>query len=96
MSDTERNTSGRPSRLTVLRDIGSFVLGWSLIFQQALFVDPGQVNEIFIYAALALLGVPGSLELVARAGTAWRSSGPAPPASPPASPLPAASSGGGE
>jgi len=97
VSDTERTTSGRPSRRTVLRDIASFILGWVLIFQQALFVDPGKVNEVFIWAALALLGVPGTAELVVRAiGTASSRSGPAPPVSPPDSPLPATSSGGGE
>lgn len=41
-------------------------MGWVLLFQQALFVDPAKVNEMFIVGALALIGVPGAAELLPR------------------------------
>lgn len=96
MSDPERTTSGRPSRRTVLRDVASFILGWGLIYQQAVFVDPEKVNGTLIWAAVSLLGVPGASELLLRAGTALRPSATPPPPSPSGSPSPATSSGGGE
>lgn len=70
-----------PGRWTLVRDIMSFTLGWALIFQQALFIDPGKVNSAFLWLAAALLGVPGASEVVARfrAGTGGAASSRRPP-----------------
>jgi hypothetical protein len=78
----------------VLRDVLSFGLGWALIFQQALFVDPSRVNETFIWLAGTLLGVPGASEVLARIRSGTGGSG-SPPASP-GSPSSSTSSSGGE
>jgi hypothetical protein len=79
----------------VARDVISFTLGWVLIFQQALFVDPSRVNEAFLWVAAALLGVPGASEVVARirAGTGGSGSASASDASEPWS---STSSSGGD
>lgn len=60
-------------------DTVSSILGWGLIFQQALFVDPALVNESFLWLAGGLLGVPGAAEVVGRirGGTAGSVSPPA-------------------
>ena len=68
--------------------MGTFIGGGVLLFQQALFVDPGKVNELFLIVALVLIGVPGAAELLPRffpglGGTASPPSPPAPEASPP-------------
>ena len=80
----------RPTTWTVLRDVGSWVGGWLLIFKQAgiLFAPPGQVNETLVWMAAALIGVPGVMQLwLARSG-ADTSTGvsPSPPPSPESSP----------
>jgi len=80
----------------VLRDVASFILGWGLIYQQAVFVDPEKVSGTIVWAALLLLGVPGASELLVRAGTAWRGSGVPPLPSPPGSSSAVESSAGGE
>lgn len=70
--------AGRTPWRTVAGDIVTFIGGWVLLFQQALFVPPAEVNEFFILVAAALVGVPLGAEGLARArGTA---------ASPPDSP----------
>jgi hypothetical protein len=71
----------------------TFILGWLLIFQQALFVDPSQVNEVFLWIAATLVGVPGGAEAVARIRSGMAGS-PTPPASPPSLPSSPSSSGG--
>jgi len=61
----------RPGTWTVLRDAGSWIGGWLLIFKQAgiLFAPPSQVNETIIWMAAALIGVPGVMQLwLARSG----------------------------
>lgn len=37
----------------------SFLGGWALIFHQAVFVEPSQVNEAFLIVGGSLVGVPG-------------------------------------
>lgn len=78
----------RPGRWTVTRDALSFLGGWALIFQQAVFVDPSQVNEAFLVLGGSLVGVPGLmlgatsvLDAISRRGGT-----PGPSGSPPASP----------
>lgn len=68
-------------------DVLSFVLGWGLIFQQALMVDPARVNEAFLWLAAGVLGIPGAAEVVGRirGGTAGSGSPPVSSASPPSS-----------
>jgi len=84
----------RPGTWTVLRDAGSWIGGWLLIFKQAgiIFDPPAQVNETLIWMAAALIGVPGVFQLwLARSGAAT-STGASPP--PPPSPESAPSSSG--
>jgi len=95
-------TSGRPSRRQVARDVGTFIGGWVLLFQQALFVDPAKVNELFIVVSLILIGVPGAAELLPRIlpGLAGTGSPPSPhppdPSPPPSSSSAATSTAGGD
>jgi hypothetical protein len=60
-----RRTRG-PDIATVLRDVGSFLLGWVLIYQQALFVDPAKVNPNFLWVALACITTPVGAETLVR------------------------------
>ena len=80
----------RPGTGTVLRDIGSWIGGWLLIFKQAgiLFAPPVQVNETIVWVAAALIGVPGVFQLwLARYGAATSTgASPSPPLSPESSP----------
>lgn len=93
---TQRN-SGRPSRRQVARDVGTFIGGWVLLFQQALFVDPSKVNEFFLIVALVLIGVPGAAQLLPRfIGTGSAPSQPPAEASPPPPTSSANSTAGGE
>lgn len=95
-------TSGRPSRRQVARDVGTFIGGWALLFQQALFVDPAKVNELFLVVALVLIGVPGAAELLPRffpglgATASPRSQPPPADSPPPPSSPPATSPAGGD
>jgi hypothetical protein len=41
-------------------------LGWTLIFQQALFVDPAKINIAFLVLAGGLVGTPTGAEAIAR------------------------------
>jgi hypothetical protein len=82
----------KPGRLTVLRDVTSYIGGWLLIGYQALAVPPRDVNEWFLLLGGSLIGVPGVAEILA-----WRGRGTgtgAPDGSPPApdSPRPEPSS----
>lgn len=56
----------RPPWWILVRDVGSFLLGWALIFQQALFVDPARVNLAFLVLAGTLVGTPATSEAIAR------------------------------
>lgn len=53
-------------RIAVIKDIGSWVLAWALIGQQALLVPPDQANPAFLWLAGALIGVPGASTALAR------------------------------
>lgn len=73
-----------------MRDVGSFLLGWGLIYQQALFVDPNQVNRSFLATAIILILTPVGAESARRVlpllgtllgGTSPSESEPRPPAS---------------
>lgn len=74
----------RPGRWVVARDVFSYMGGWLLIFQQALFVDPSRVNPWFLLLGGSLIGVPGVAEVIAfrgrnaSIGTAGASSEPLP------------------
>lgn len=84
----------RPGTRTVLRDAGSWVLGWVIIFKQAgiLFDPPSQTSETLIWVAAALIGVPGVAQLwQARSGVATSMDG---SVQPPPSPESASSSSG--
>jgi hypothetical protein len=96
VSDRETPTPPRrlPGGWTLTRDILSFLGGWALIFQQAAFVEPSQVNEAFLVLGGSLVGVPGLalgassvLDAIrSRAGTGGVSdSPPSDPSSPPSS-----------
>ncbi len=85
--------SGRPSRRAVARDVTSFILGWVLIFYQALFVDPSKVNETFLWIAATLVGVPGAAEALTRIRSGTGGS-PSSPPSPPSLPSSSSSPGG--
>jgi hypothetical protein len=86
----------RPSRLSVLRDVGSFIGGWVVLFSQAgiVFQPPAQTSEMLIIGALVAIGVPGVTNIFAArfGGTAQQQSPPAPAVS---SPPPSSSSGTG-
>jgi hypothetical protein len=70
----QRRIGGRPSPITLLRDIASFILGWVLIFKQAgiLFEPPSQVNLPLLILAATLVGTPLGAEALSRilSGTA--------------------------
>jgi hypothetical protein len=92
--------SRAPGRWTVVRDIGSFTLGWVLIFQQAMFVDPTKVKDTFLWVAVTLITTPVGAETLVRlraflAGTSPSDSGSLPPASPSSSPGTSGSGGSG-
>jgi hypothetical protein len=55
-----------PRWWTVLRDISTFGLGWGLIYQQALFVDPTKVNPQFLWVAATLISSPVGAEALTR------------------------------
>jgi hypothetical protein len=83
----------RPSTWTILRDAGSWIGGWLIIFKQAgiLFDPPPQTNETLVWMAAVLIGVPGVAQLwLARYGqstpTAGSSLSPPSPESSPSSP----------
>lgn len=56
----------------MVRDVGSFLLGWGLIYQQALFVDPASVNGTFLWAAVTLILTPVGTETAARIRDAFQ------------------------
>lgn len=57
------------TRWEVIRDATSLVLGWVLVFQQALYVPPGDVNEAFLALAFNLILGPGVLQAYASRGS---------------------------
>jgi len=85
----------RPGLITVLRDGGTWVGGWILVFKQAgiLFAPPAQVNEFLVSLAALMIGVPGVAQLLQlRFGKDTSTpASPVPPPSPESSP---SSSGG--
>ena len=74
----------RPSTLTVVKDILSYLGGWFLIVHQALIVPPADFNLTLVLLGGTLVGIPGVGQLLAiRTGG---SPSPDPPAdSPPSS-----------
>lgn len=78
--------SQAPGRWTIARDVLSFTLGWALIFQQAMFVDPTKVKDTFLWVAVTLITTPVGAETVVRlrnylSGTSPSASGSQQPAS---------------
>ena len=79
----------RPGTWTILRDAGSWIGGWLIIFKQAgiLFDPPPQTSETLVWLAAALIGVPGVMQLwLARYGQGMPTAG-----SPPSPPSPESS-----
>jgi hypothetical protein len=73
----------KPGRLSVLKDVLSYVFGMALITYQALFVPPKDVNEWFLLLGGSLIGVPGVAEILA-----WRARGSTGTEAPDSSPQP--------
>lgn len=74
--------NARPGWTTLLRDIGSYLIGVAIMFKQAgiIFTPPPQANQTLIWIAALLIGVPGVAQIIAlRFGTG---SQPLPPPSP--------------
>ncbi len=68
----------RPGLPTLIRDAAAWIGGWILMFKQAgvFFDPPPQVNETIIWAAAALIGVPGVMQIwQARYGVTTEKSG---------------------
>lgn len=57
--------SRRPGFIEVLKDLGTYVGGWIIIFKQAgIFFDPpAQVSDLQIGIAIIMIGVPGLSQL---------------------------------
>lgn len=55
----------RPSVLTVVKDILSYLGGWGLILHQALVVPPQDFNLTLVLLGGALVGIPGVGQLLA-------------------------------
>ena len=55
-----------PGKVTVVRDVVSYVGGWLLIFKQAgvLFTPPDQVSPLLVILSALLIGVPGLVQLI--------------------------------
>lgn len=82
--------STRPSTRELLRDVASFIGGWSLILKQAgIFFDPpAQPSEILIGVGALIIGVPGFAQLWAArtGGSTSTGNSPLPPPAPESSP----------
>lgn len=73
-----RRSPRRPAGLTLLKDIGAWLLGVGLIIHQAGFVPPADFNITLTLVGATLVGVPGASQLLAlRFGTAPQPSPPA-------------------
>ena len=61
--------NAQPTRLSVSRDLVSYLGGWALMLKQAgiIFPPPPNPNETLIWVAALLIGVPGVLQVIA-----WR------------------------
>lgn len=55
----------RPSTLTVVKDILSYLGGWGLILHQALVVPPQDFNLTLVLLGGTLVGIPGVGQLLA-------------------------------
>jgi hypothetical protein len=55
----------RPSALTVVKDILSYLGGWGLIVHQALVVPPQDFNLTLVLLGGTLVGIPGVGQLLA-------------------------------
>jgi hypothetical protein len=78
------STQSGPGRWTVVRDVGTYLGGWALIFKQAgiVFDPPSLPSETMIWAAAAMIGGPGIVQLITwRFGTGGSPSGSEPPPS---------------
>lgn len=60
---TRRRT--RPSTVTVVKDILSYLGGWGLIVHQALLVPPQDFNLTLVLLGGTLVGIPGVGQLLA-------------------------------
>ena len=61
---TTRRTR-RPSTVTVVKDILSYLGGWGLIVHQAVLVPPADFNLTLVLVGGALVGIPGVGQLLA-------------------------------
>jgi len=86
---TRRKHRG-PSRVTVAKDILSYLGGWGLILHQALIVPPKDFNLTLVLLGGALVGIPGVGQLLA-----IRTGGSLSPDRPEDSPPPLSSSSNG-
>jgi hypothetical protein len=87
---TARRRSRRPSRVTVAKDIVSYLGGWGLILHQALVVPPQDFNLTLVLLGGTLVGIPGVGQLLA-----IRTGGSPSPDQPEDSPPPRSSSSNG-
>lgn len=62
---TTRRRTRRPSTLTVIKDVVSYLGGWGLIFHQALVVPPQDFNLTLVLLGGTLVGIPGVGQLLA-------------------------------
>lgn len=79
-----RRRTRRPSAITVIKDVSSYLGGWGLIVHQAVIVPPQDFNLTLVLVGGALVGVPGVGQLLA-ARTGGRPSEDPPRGSPPSS-----------
>lgn len=76
-----RRRTRRPSTVTVVKDILSYLGGWGLIVHQALVVPPQDFNLTLVLLGGTLVGIPGVGQLLA-----LRTGGPPSPDPPGGSP----------
>lgn len=62
---TTRRRTRRPSRLTVAKDVLSYLGGWGLILHQALVVPAADFNLTLVLLGGTLVGIPGVGQLLA-------------------------------
>lgn len=83
-----RRTRG-PGRWTVVKDVASYLGGWFLIVDQALFVPPQNFNLYLLLLGGTLVGIPGMGQLLAmRTGGGQSPPPPEESPQPPRSPSP--------
>ena len=91
---TTRRTR-RPSVITVVKDIVSYLGGWALIIHQAVIVPPADFNLTLVLLGGTLVGIPGVGQLLALR-TGGQSSSSLPEELPPPSRSPSSSDSGAD